>query len=68
MRSRRGVNLFFGRLAAFFLPLFGKSDKITSDDLKKGDFSANTQKIGVRFTEKLRGKFRLRWIKRHGEG
>jgi hypothetical protein len=39
--------------------------KATSEDIKKIEFSASTQKMGVRFTDKIRDIFRYRWIKRN---
>jgi len=39
--------------------------KSKKDDLRKMDFPTSTQKIGLSFTEKIRCKFRSRWIKKH---
>jgi hypothetical protein len=46
----------------FFSSLFKK--KIKANDLKKMDFSTSTQKIGVRFTDRIRDIFRHRWVKK----
>jgi hypothetical protein len=35
----------------------------TSADLRKHDYSTSTQRMGVRFTERIRNVFRLRWIR-----
>jgi len=35
----------------------------TAKDVQNLDFSPNTQKIGVRFTESLRDFFRFRWLR-----
>ncbi|MBU1261028.1 MAG: hypothetical protein KJ757_03175 [Planctomycetes bacterium] len=37
----------------------------TPDDLKKIEFSTSTQKMGVRFTDKVRDIFRNKWVKRN---
>jgi hypothetical protein len=38
--------------------------KPKSDDLKKMEFSASTQKMGISFTDRIRDIFRGRWIKK----
>jgi hypothetical protein len=38
--------------------------KATSAELRKHDFPASTQRMGIRFTERIRDTFRFRWIKR----
>jgi hypothetical protein len=38
--------------------------KTRSDDLKKMEFSTSTQKLGVRFTDRIRDIFRGRWVKK----
>ncbi|MBN1763928.1 MAG: hypothetical protein JW860_01620 [Sedimentisphaerales bacterium] len=37
----------------------------TPENFRKIDHPANTRKIGLRFTEKLRDNFRPRWLKLH---
>jgi hypothetical protein len=53
---------FLGFLAG--LPcLFGKSrTKPTAEDFKRTEFKASTQRMGVRFTEKIRDVFRFKWL------
>jgi hypothetical protein len=59
------ANSFFGFLAAGLAALFGKSPaKPTAEDLSRMEFKTSTQRLGVRFTEKIRDVFRFRWIKR----
>jgi hypothetical protein len=59
------ANSFFGFLAAGLVTLFGKSPaKPTAEDLSRMEFKTSTQRLGVRFTEKIRDVFRFRWIKR----
>jgi hypothetical protein len=36
---------------------------VIPEDLKRHDYSASTQRMGVRFTERIRNAFRLRWIR-----
>ncbi len=36
---------------------------VTPADLKKQDYAMSTQRLGVRFTERIRNAFRLRWIR-----
>ncbi|MHC4456871.1 MAG: hypothetical protein ACYS0I_07220 [Planctomycetota bacterium] len=56
----------FGMLAAAVLSLFGKSPaKPNTDDLKQAEFKTSTQKMGIRFTEKIRNVFRFRWIRKN---
>jgi len=59
------ANSFFGFLAAGLVALFDKSPaKPTAEDLSRMEFKTSTQRLGVRFTEKIRDVFRFRWIKR----
>jgi len=37
--------------------------EVTGEDLRKNDYSTSTQRMGVRFTERIRNAFRLRWIR-----
>jgi hypothetical protein len=36
---------------------------VTPRDLDQADYSTSTQRLGLRFTEKVRDVFRFRWIK-----
>ena len=36
---------------------------VTTEDWRRHDYSASTQRMGVRFTERIRNTFRLRWIR-----
>jgi len=38
--------------------------RITSDDLRRQDYPVSTQRMGIRFTERIRDTFRFRWLKR----
>ena len=57
-----------GLLAAGLLSIFAKKKiKHTQEDLKKAEFQTSTQRLGIRFNEKIRDVFRFRWIrKRNG--
>ena len=58
-------NSFLGLFAGSFLSLFGKSQqKTTVEDLKRAEFKTSTQRMGVRFTEKIRHVFRFKWLVR----
>jgi hypothetical protein len=46
----------------FISSLFKK--KLKSKNLKEIDFSSSTQKMGVRFTDRIRDIFRHRWVKK----
>jgi len=68
MSVKSRANTFFGFLAGVFLRVLGRSPaKPTPDDYRRAEFSSSTQRMGVRFTERIRGVFRFRWIrKKHG--
>jgi hypothetical protein len=58
-------NLFSSRLAGRLIAVFHKSPPaISAKDLQKAEFKTSTQRLGVRFTEKIRQTFRNRWIKK----
>jgi len=64
MRFCAKINSFLGLLAGWVLSLFGKSPrKPVVEDLKRADFKASTQHLGIRFSEKIRDVFRFRWLK-----
>jgi len=53
-----------GFLAGLMLALFGRKRKLTSEDHRKMEFRHSTQRMGLRFTEKLRDAFRPRWLRK----
>ncbi len=64
MRFRGKMNSFFGLLAGGLLSLFGRTPARGGlDDLKRTDFTTSTQRLGIRFGEKIRDVFRFRWLK-----
>ena len=59
------INSFLGFIAAGILSLFGKkSGKVTTEDLERAEFKNSTQRLGIRFSEKIRDVFRFRWIRK----
>ena len=45
--------------------VFGKAQpKPTANDLSRAEFNTSTQRLGVRFTEKIRDVYRFKWIRR----
>ncbi len=65
MSVRTKINSFLGLLAGGILSMFGKlRSKLTPDDLKKVEFKTSTQRLGVRFTERIRRVFRARWLRK----
>ena len=64
MRLDGKRNSIFGLIAGGLLSLFGrKSAKAGLDDLKRADFTTSTQRLGIRFSEKIRDVFRFRWLR-----
>ena len=52
-------------LAGLVLSLFGKRRiEPTTRDLERAEFTTSTQRIGVRFNEKIRNCFRFKWLKK----
>ncbi|MBN1973017.1 MAG: hypothetical protein JW787_05220 [Sedimentisphaerales bacterium] len=52
-------------IASGLLSIFGaRCIKHTNEDLKKADFKTSTQRLGVRFSEKIRDIFRFRWLRK----
>jgi len=65
MRRRSKRKSLLGFLAGGFLSLFGKSPaKPAADDLRRAEFSTSTQRLGIRFSEKMRDVFRFKWLKK----
>jgi hypothetical protein len=65
MSVRDKINSFLGLLAAGLLSLLVKSPaKPTTDDLKQTEFKTSTQRLGIRFTKRIRQVFRFRWIRK----
>ena len=41
-----------------------KNRKPAIEDLQRGEFKRSTQKLGMRFTDKIRDIFRVRWLRK----
>ena len=61
---RRKMGSWLGAVAGRALTLFGKRAKPATDDLQRAEFKTSTQRMGVRFTDKIRNVFRSRWLKK----
>ena len=61
----RKTNNVLGLIAGVLAAAFGaKTGKPNTEDLKRTEFSASTQRLGVRFTERIRDVFRFKWVKK----
>jgi len=65
-RSKRDTSGgIIGPAVALILSLFTKNTrKVTANDLEKSEFKSSTQRVGLRFTGRIRNVFRSRWIKK----
>jgi len=63
MGRRSRFQSFLGFLAGL-LSVFGKAGKVRTRDMQRADFRSSTQRMGVRFTEKIREVFRFRWLRK----
>jgi len=63
-RQRKKSGSILGSIAGVILNLFSRQKKRTTEEIGKDEFKTSTQKIGMRFTENIRDKFRHRWIKK----
>jgi hypothetical protein len=62
---RKKIGSVLGLIAGAMLSLFGKSPaKPTAEDCSRMEFKTSTQRMGIRFTERIRDVFRFKWIKR----
>jgi hypothetical protein len=65
MVLHRKTNTVLGFLAGLLATVFGtKTAKPSMEDLKRAEFGTSTQKIGVRFTERIRNVFRFKWLRK----
>jgi hypothetical protein len=62
--ARKKLGSLLGLMAGVASALFGKSIKANTDDIKQADLGTSTQRMGVRFTDKIRNVFRNRWLKK----
>ena len=65
MSVRSKIGSVLGFFAGGLLSIFGKSaGKPTVEDLKRAEFKTSTQRLGLRFTERIREVFRFRWLRK----
>ena len=58
-------NSFLASFASLILSIFGKSHLgQTTADLQRAEFKTSTQRLGIRFTERIRDVFRFKWLKK----
>ena len=56
---------WLGLAGGLYSCVFGKRlPAITSRDLQKRDFRLSTQRMGVRFTNRIRDTFRFLWLRK----
>jgi hypothetical protein len=61
--SKKGT--FLGFFAGWFSSLFGRPvTKPTAGDFRRMEFKASAQRLGIRFTEKIRQVFRFKWLRK----
>jgi len=65
MSVRTKIGSALGFFAGGLLSIFGKSPpKPTTADLQLAEFKTSTQRLGIRFTERIRDVFRFRWLRK----
>ncbi len=65
MVLHRKTNTVLGFLAGLMTTVFGtKTPKPSVEDLKRAEFATSTQRLGVRFTDRIRDVFRFKWLKK----
>jgi len=65
MAARTRLSAFFCSIAGCLLCTFGgRRGKPTPADYERIEFKTSTQRLGVRFTERIRDVFRFRWIRK----
>ena len=63
-KAPRAEALWLGLAAGLLARLFPtRLPEITREDLQRNDYSTSTQRMGIRFTERIRNVFRFRWIR-----
>jgi len=64
MSQRSKIGGVLGLAAGLCMKMFGKRSRQGGETQKKLDFSTSSQRMGVRFTEKVRNRFRERWLRK----
>lgn len=55
---------YLGILTGLMLRFSSRKRKVTGQDLDKAEFPTSTQRMGLRFTDRLRDTMRLRWLRK----
>ena len=64
MSVRNKTGSIRGFIAGGLLSVFGKSPaKPTVEDFRRAEFKTSTQRLGIRFAERIRNVFRFRWLR-----
>ena len=62
---RRSTSAWLGFAGGLLARWFGgRMPRVRTEDLRRCDYRASTQRIGVHFSERIRDAFRSRWIKK----
>jgi len=65
MPVRTNKSSVIGFIMGMLSSIFGKSQpRPTTADLQHAEFKTSTQRLGLRFTERIREVFRFRWIRK----
>jgi hypothetical protein len=65
MVLHKKTNTVLGFLAGLMAAVFGtKIAKPSLEDLKRAEFTTSTQRLGMRFTDRIRDVFRFKWLKK----
>lgn len=65
MRIKTKINSFLSLAMAGLLSIFGGKRVIpTSEDFERMEFKSSMQRLGVRFSEKIRDVFRFKWVRK----
>ena len=62
IRNKFGARL--GLIAGQCMRLFGRASARCGETQKKLDFTTSSQRMGLRFTDKVRDRFRSMWLKK----
>jgi len=62
-RNRKALRLGLASSVLTHL-LSRRLPRMTIEDLRKHEYLTSTQRLGIRFTERIRGVFRFRWLRR----
>jgi len=65
MGLRRKINSCICSVGAVLISLFGRRRlRPGPEDYERAEFKTSTQRMGLRFTERMRDVFRFKWIRK----